>query len=123
MARVKIQSQSACAACHAKGVCSAADQQEKYLDIPTEGEAFSKGQPVEVQVARNLGFRAVGFGYFYPFLLVMGVLIALTSLGIHELKAGTWALVSVIPYYLLLYILRRRIGSRFTFRIKKQLHP
>ena len=120
VAHVRIQSESACAACHAKGVCGAADQREKFLDIPVRGEEYRDGERVEVQVARNLGFKAVGFGYFYPFLLVMGVLIGLSTAGMNEMQAGCWALASVVPYYLLLYLFRQQIGAGFSFSIKKQ---
>ncbi len=88
VAHVKINSESACAACHAKGVCGAADQEEKFLDIPMDGKPYNQGDPVRVQVARHLGFRAVALGYVYPFLLLMAVLIGLTiALGINELKS------------------------------------
>jgi len=119
VAHVKINSESACAACHAKGVCGAADQEEKYLDIPLNGEPYEVGEPVRVQVARHLGFKAVALGYIYPFLLLMAVLIGTIASGIDELKGGLFALFSLIPYYLVLYLLRRRIESTFTFSIKK----
>mgnify|MGYP001813556242 CR=1 FL=1 len=119
VAHVKITSESACAACHAKGVCSAADQEEKFLDIPLTEASYKNGESVRVQVARRLGFKAVALGYFYPFLLLMAVLIVLTVSGFSELKAGLAALLSLIPYYLLLYVFRKRMESTFTFSIKK----
>ena len=119
VAHVKIDSVSACASCHAKGACSAADQEEKYLDVLLHGATYSQGETVNVQVEKRLGFRAVALGYFYPFLLVMLVLIAMIILGAPELKAGTFALLSLLPYYLGLYLFRKRIESTFTFSIKK----
>jgi sigma-E factor negative regulatory protein RseC len=119
LAHVKINSVSACASCHAKGACSAADQEEKYLDIPLHGVPYHKGEAVEVQVEKRLGLRAVALGYVYPFLLLFGVLIATLAAGAPELKAGTYALLSVIPYYLVLYLFRKRLESTFTFSIKK----
>jgi sigma-E factor negative regulatory protein RseC len=119
VAQVKIDSISGCASCHAKGVCSAADQEEKYLDVPLKGVTYSLGEQVQVQVSRHLGFRAVALGYVYPFLLLMAVLIAFTAAGTPELRAGTYALLSIIPYYLVLFLFRKRIGSAFTFSIKK----
>lgn len=119
VAHVKIDSVSSCASCHAKGACSAADQEEKYLDVPLQGAEYSLGEVVQVQVAKHLGFRAVALGYFYPFLLLMAVLIAFTVAGTPELRAGTFALISVVPYYLLLFLFRKRIGSSFRFSIKK----
>ena len=119
VAHVKINSESACAACHAKGVCGAADQEVKYLDIPLHGADYNTGEPVHVQVARHLGFKAVALGYIYPFLLLMVVLISLTITGISELKAGLYALLSLLPYYTVLFIFRKRIETTFTFSIKK----
>ena len=119
VAHVKINSESACSACHAKGVCGAADQEEKFLDVPLSGASYKTGERVHVQVARRLGFKAVALGYFYPFLLLMAVLIMLILIGVSELKAGSLALLSILPYYLLLYLFRKRIESTFTFSIKK----
>jgi len=119
VAHVKIISESACSACHAKGVCGAADQEEKFLDIALSEVNYEKGENVRVQVARHLGYKAVALGYFYPFLLLMAVLIVLILVGISELKAGSIALLSLVPYYLLLYAFRKRIESTFTFSIKK----
>lgn len=119
VAHVKIDTESACAACHAKGVCGAADQEEKYLDIPLGGIKYQNGEVVRVQVARHLGFKAVALGYIYPFVLLMAVLIALTVAGVNELKAGMIALLSLLPYYLVLLLARNRIERTFTFSIQK----
>ena len=119
VAHVKIHSASACATCHAKGVCGAADQEEKYLDIPLNGEPYKVGESVHVQVARHLGFKAVALGYVYPFLLLMAVLFGTIASGMEELKGGLIALLSLFPYYLVLYLLRRRIESTFSFSMKK----
>lgn len=119
LAHVRISTESACAACHAKGVCGAADQKDKYLDIHLGDVEYHPGESVRVQVARHLGFRAVALGYIYPFLLLMIVLIVLISMGIGELKAGLFALLSLFPYYLGLYLARKRIETRFTFTMQK----
>ncbi len=121
VAHVRIDSQSACAACHAKGACSAADQGEKFLDVAIQGESYNAGEVVRVEVSKHLGFKAVALGYIYPFLVLMAVLITLTLLGFDEMRAGIYALLSLIPYYLLLYLIRGRIGSAFTFSIKKTI--
>jgi len=118
-AHVRINSQSACASCHAKGACTAADQEEKVMTIPTEGMSFRTGEQVKVSIARSTGLRAVAFGYIYPFLVLMVILIALTAAGISELHAGIWSLASLVPYYLVIYLLRNRINSAFSFKLEK----
>lgn len=119
LAHVKISSESACTSCHAKGVCGAADQEVKYLDIPVGEIDIKAGDSVKVLVARHLGFKAVALGYVYPLLVLIAVLVILISTGLDELKAVPFALLSLIPYYLLLYAARKRIGQKFTFSIKK----
>jgi len=118
VAHVKIDSVSACASCHAKGMCSAADQEEKYLDVPLYDTRHKQGEHVVVQVAKRLGFRAVALGYIYPFLLLMVVLVGMLAAGSNEMRAGVFALLSVVPYYIVLYLFRKRITSTFTFSIK-----
>jgi hypothetical protein len=49
----------------------------------------------------------------------MAVLITLLLSGIGEMKAGLFALLSLVPYYLVLYLARKRIESTFTFSIQK----
>ena len=120
-ARVRIMSESACASCHAKGACSAADQEEKYIDVPLEENNYQTGDAVRVEVSRNLGMKAVALGYVYPFLLLMAVLVGMLALGVPELKSGLFALLSLVPYYLLLYLFRNRIDSNFTFSLKKTI--
>lgn len=123
VARVRIEPVSACSACHAKGSCGASDKEEKYLDVPLREQHFTAGEKVRVQIAKHLGIKAVAFGYLYPFLLLMFVLIALLVAGTGELKAGFIALLSLLPYYVALYIFRKRIASAFTFTLQKTGTP
>lgn len=118
-ASVRVNSQSACAACHAKGACTAADQEEKIMSVPTEGRTFLPGEQVRVSIAKKAGLRAVAFGYVYPFLVLMTILVILTAAGVSELQAGIWSLASLVPYYLVIYLLRERISNVFTFKLEK----
>ena len=117
--RIRINSMSACASCHAKGACTAADQEEKIMTIPTDGRSFRKGEQVKVSIAKKTGLRAVAYGYVYPFLVLMAILVTLTALGKTELQAGIWSLASLVPYYLLIYLFRNRISRTFTFKMEK----
>ncbi|MEX0980537.1 MAG: SoxR reducing system RseC family protein [Bacteroidales bacterium] len=119
VATIRINSQSACGSCHAKGACSAADQSEKFLTVATEGKEVQPGEQVMVHIARRTGLRAVAYGYVYPFISVMVILIALTSAGVPELQAGLWSLASLAPYYLVIYLLKDRISNSFTFKLEK----
>ncbi|HKK63464.1 MAG TPA: SoxR reducing system RseC family protein [Bacteroidales bacterium] len=118
-ATVRINSMSACASCHAKGACSAADQEEKVLNVSTAGKQVSSGEEVRVIIARKTGLHAVAIGYVYPFLLLMLVLITFTAAGAGELQAGIWSIASLVPYYIIVYLFKSKISQAFTFRMEK----
>jgi len=81
IATIRINSQSACAACHAKGACTAADQSEKVLSVDTGGREVHPGEQVRVHISKRTGLRAVAYGYVYPFVLLLLLLIILTAAG------------------------------------------
>lgn len=117
-ARIRINSQSACTACHARGACMAADQEEKILTVSSGDRNLRPGEQVKVLISARTGLRAVAIGYIYPFLLLMILLITLTAIGLSELQAGLWSLASLLPYYLGVYFLRKRISNNFTFKLE-----
>jgi sigma-E factor negative regulatory protein RseC len=119
--KVRFTSVSACAACHAKGVCSASDMEDKEITVNTASEDFQPGDPVMVTMASSLGTRAVLIGYVYPFILLLVVLMVLNQAGISELKSGVLSLATLLPYYFAVYLFRGKIERKFGFSIRKSL--
>lgn len=116
---VMILSQSACSSCHAKGACTAADMEEKIVEVADPAaHNYVVGQQVTVFMQQRLGTRAVFFGYILPFLLMVLTLIVLISNGVSEPFAGLTALLVLVPYYIGLYFLRDRLDKTFLFAVK-----
>ncbi len=113
---VKVLAHPACSSCHASGICGSAGSVEKLFSFPTDTEV-TEGQRVVVTTSLTTGFRALLFGYLVPFLALLVTIILLTLAGASELVAGLTALVSVALYYLVLYLLRNRIGKRIVFNL------
>lgn len=119
--RVSIVAQSACASCHAKGFCGASEMQEKVIDIKNTGDFNQKtGDFVTVTMQRKLGNKAVLYGYFLPFVLLMITLVASLSFFDNEGIAGLAALAVLVPYYFVLYTLKDRLKAGFEFHIEKK---
>ena len=116
---VSFLAMSGCASCHAKGFCSAADMQEKNVEVTDYTNQYNIGEEVNITLKQSLGFRALFLGYVLPFLLVLSMLIGLTSLKFNEAIAGLGALSVLLPYYLILFLLRNKIRKKFTFTINK----
>jgi sigma-E factor negative regulatory protein RseC len=119
--RVKIVSHSACAQCHARGGCTAADMKEKIIDaVSVSDEPLRKGDTVTVIMEEKLGWLAVFYGFFLPFIVMMIVLFVSYGLGGSETEAALWGIGSLVPYYLLLYVFRKKIEKDFIFKAEKK---
>ncbi len=116
---VRILAQSACAASHAKGACSAADMEEKIVIVRKSlNDVYQIGQQVTVLMKRELGTLAVFFGYIFPFLVMLITLIVFIVNGFGEGTAGLVAIGVLVPYYLVLYLMRDRLNDKFVFAVK-----
>lgn len=116
---VKILSMSACSSCHAKGMCNVAEVEEKVVELKKDPQReLEVGDQVTLEMKKSLGSYAVLLGYIVPFFLLIGVLILVLFLSGDEGAAGLSAILSLIPYYWLLYIYRKKLKNTFSFMIQ-----
>ncbi len=116
---VNIISESACAACHAKGMCTMADTKEKNISVPAAGRHFEIGEEVLVALTSSLGLRAVWWAYLFPLILFLAVLLTLGGMKLSELYSGMAALGIVGVYYVLLWLSRNKLKRKFVFTVEK----
>ncbi len=115
---VGIMNESACASCHAKGVCTVADMKDKEIEIHYFEGDFQLGQHVNIVGKTSQGFKALLYGYLLPFILLMIVLIASLTVTGNEGLSGLLALGITIPYYFIIYLFRDKLKRNFEFQIK-----
>jgi len=116
-AKVRILSESACAACHAKGVCTAADLKEKLIDASCEG-LYSPGDRVILVGESRLGLQAAWWAYILPLFLLLTTLITTYTLTNNDSLAGLLALAVLVPYFLIIKLLNHKFFKTFSFTIK-----
>lgn len=114
---VLISSESACSGCHAEGLCSLSGKEDKIIDIPGRYNV-TPGQTVTVLMKKSMGYSAVMLGYVVPLILVIALVIILGSMSLPELITGLGSLAVLVPYYLFLWLFRKRINNNFRFTIK-----
>jgi sigma-E factor negative regulatory protein RseC len=114
---VSILSESACSACHAKGMCSVSDTAEKEVEVAHYQGEYHIGQQVIVYTSTSQGFRALFLAYILPFILMMTVLITSLNLTGSEGWSGLLSVAMLIPYYLFLYLFRNKLKRSFDFKI------
>lgn len=115
--KVQIESVSACAACHAKGMCTLSDKEDKLIDIEMPNGMEKKvGDVVTVVVTQQRGMQAVVLAYILPAIVVILSLVGLLNI-VSEPVAIILSLLSLAVYYILLYLFRNRISSKFVMTL------
>lgn len=115
--KVQIESVSACAACHAKGMCTLSDKEDKLIDIESPKAADKKvGDVVTVVVAQQRGMQAVVLAYILPAIVVILSLVGLLNI-VSEPVAIILSLLLLAVYYLILYLFRNKISSKFVMTL------
>lgn len=121
---VEIVNKSACAACHAKGVCGAADESVKQIDIAqdisTLAADYQPGETVRVVMSPSMGVQAVWLAYVVPLLVLVAAILIFSLCGAGELVTGLGSLGAVALWYAGLFLFRNKISKIFIFSIEKQ---
>ena len=117
---VRILQASACAACKVAAHCNASDAQEKLVYVDgADSSAYTPGQTVVVSTSRQVAARALLLGFGLPFVVLVGVLVVVLQLTGDEGLAALSGLAALVPYYLLLWLLRHRVSGSVRFQIER----
>ena len=118
---VTILQQSACSSCHARGACTAADSKEKMVDIADYTGKYKVNDLVTVVGQKSMGYRAVLWAFVIPIIILVSILVvSVNAWGLGEIDAALAAIISLVPYYAILYLLRKRMAGSFKFTIKNK---
>jgi sigma-E factor negative regulatory protein RseC len=118
--QVRILQTSACAACKVAGHCHASESKEKIVDVLNVHDIsrLKVGDSVVVSASRDVANRALLLGFGVPFLILVSVLLIMLRMVSDEGLAAVTALLALIPYYLVLYLMRDRIQQKMAFSIE-----
>lgn len=116
-AEVEILVSEACAGCHAKSVCSAGKSDTKVI-MARSKSPLQPGDRVIVEMKLSQGFRALAIGYIFPFLVLIAAFGITYTAGAGELFSALLSFAAAGGYYLVIWLLRVRIGEKFEFNIK-----
>ena len=116
--KVRIVQTSACAACKVAAHCNAAESKIKIVDVfCSDNSTYQVGQDVVVWASKDVANKALLLGFGIPFLLLICVLLIALRFTSEEGIAALIALGSLVPYYFLLRLLRKKIQRQIAFHI------
>jgi len=120
LVQVRIVQSTACSACKIAGHCNASESKEKTIDVrlDTAPENIKIGQSVIVWASRNVAGRALLLGFGLPFVLMIFTLVLILLLTQSEGLAAMSGIAVLLPYYLVLWLYRKRIAEGISFQIE-----
>ena len=117
---VRILQASACSECKVSTYCHIADGKEKTIDVVTsDASNYVVGDQVEVTASRSVGMKAVAWAFGMPFLVMVGTVFAVSLLTHNEGLAALMGILSLIPCYGGLYLMRDKFKRSLTFSVTK----
>lgn len=118
--RVRILQSSACSACKVTAHCNASETKEKIIDVmDADASHYQKGDQVMVVADTAVGFRASLYGYLLPLILMVVTLVGVLAATHSEGLAALSALGILIPYYVLLFLMRNKLRNRLSFTLER----
>ena len=118
---VKVMAQSACAGCHAKGLCGESGA-ERVIQVKTPyASEYSVGDMVVVALLRqSMAMSSVVWGYVVPLVVLLTALFGCVALGFSDGVAAVSSIVAIAIYYVGLYLARRVFERKIEFTIFKE---
>lgn len=118
--RVRILQSSACSACKVAAHCNASETKEKIIDVmDADASRYQKGDQVMVVADTAVGFRASLYGYLLPLILMVVTLVGVLAATHSEGLAAVSALGILMPYYVLLFLMRNKLRNRLSFSLER----
>ena len=114
---VRILQASACSSCSARGLCRSSESKEKLIEARGHYPTLKVGDSVVLQGYVRQGLRASMLAYVVPLVLMTIALFGGTHLG-GEAAGALAALLVLTLYYVVLYLLRDRLGRKFEFKLE-----
>lgn len=118
--RVRILQSSACSACKVAAHCNASETKEKIIDVmDADASHYQKGDQVMAVADTAVGFRASLYGYLLPLILMVVTLVGVLAATHSEGLAALSALGILMPYYVLLFLMRNKLRNRLSFTLER----
>ena len=116
---VEILVSSACAACHAKGLCGMSEAEEKVIMVPTDPYAQHQvGDKVTVMTKMSMGMKAVWISYVIPLIILMILILSLSEIFDSQMLCGLASIGGVALYYFFIWLFRGRLQNEFAFYLE-----
>ena len=118
---VRIIQTSACSACSIKGHCNASEKKEKLIDVYEVNASYQIGEEVVLCGTTSMGMQAVLLAFGVPLIiLLLALAITMHLTNDDAMVSSLVGLLSIVPYYVVIYFCKDKLQKTFSFTIEKQ---
>ncbi len=120
LVEVEFITESACSQCKAKGMCGVEEGNKRFVTVwDPMAKYYAVGEEVMIGVSETMGIKAAVYAYIIPFFILFGSLLLTLHIGWSETAAGLSSLGLMCLYYVVLWVLRRKIEKEIVFKLRK----
>ncbi len=117
--KVKIVQHSACASCLVSSHCQVSESKEKIVDVfDAQSASYKIGDYVVVSTSRHMVIQALILGFIVPLILLLASLFLFLWRNNSEGLASLLSLCTLLPYYCLLWLFRKKMANTVSFHIE-----
>lgn len=119
---VAVRPESACAGCHAKGICGERGEMREIVVVTPYAKDYAVGEHVIVALEHNrMGVVSVVWSYVVPLVVLLAVLLGVNAMGFEDIVAAISSMAAMVLYYVVLYLARRLFDKKIKFTIIREL--
>ena len=119
---VSVVPESACAGCHAKGICGERGSKREIVVKTPYAAEYTPGESVIVALEHsNMGVMSVVWSYVVPLIILVGVLFGARAFGFDDGVAAISSMGAMSLYFIALYLMRKMFDKKIKFTIIKEL--
>ncbi|MDO4790302.1 MAG: SoxR reducing system RseC family protein [Porphyromonas sp.] len=117
---VRMERNSACKECHAKGACLASDVGHIDVSVKTpDAASYKPGDRVSLEPLFNV-FHAILFAFVLPLVLLIGIVfIANHFFAVSESVSYLSALGALVVYFVILKLFNAYFTRKYQYTLKK----
>ena len=118
--RVRITQTAACAGCKISSHCTSTEAKDKLIDVYNDTMAQQRqiGDVVTVTTSGTAAGKALLLSFGLPLVIMFVVFFTATALGCSQGIAALMMLGALVPYYIILWFMRRHIAEKIAFSIE-----
>lgn len=118
--RVRILQTSACAQCKIAGHCNSSESKEKMIDVynVSDTSRLKVGDEIIVTASTRMAVSALIIGVGLPLIVLIAVIIIVRFMTSDEIMAALCGLATLVPYYILVWLVREKLRVRMAFEIE-----